>query len=43
MKHTIIPAVHLFLIREKSVLLARRFNTGYCDGNWSVPAGHVES
>jgi 8-oxo-dGTP diphosphatase len=35
-------AVHLFLVRENRVLLLRRYNTGYEDGNWSVPAGHLE-
>jgi 8-oxo-dGTP diphosphatase len=35
-------AVHVFLVREGSVLLLRRANTGYEDGNYSVPAGHLE-
>jgi ADP-ribose pyrophosphatase YjhB (NUDIX family) len=43
MKHTVIPAVHLFLIKENKILLARRFNTWFHDGDWSVTAGHVES
>lgn len=38
-----VVAVHLFLIRDGSVLLLRRANTGYEDGNYSVPAGHVEA
>lgn len=37
-----IVAVHLFLIKDNKILLLRRFNTGYEDGNYSVPAGHID-
>lgn len=39
--HTFI-ASYLLLIRDEKVLLLRRYNTGYRDGDYSVPAGHVE-
>jgi ADP-ribose pyrophosphatase YjhB (NUDIX family) len=42
-RHAIIPAVHLLLTDpQRGILLLRRANTGYFDGHYSVPAGHVE-
>ena len=35
-------AVHIFFLRDEQILLLRRFNTGYEDGNYSVVAGHVD-
>ncbi len=37
-----ISASHLFLIKDSQILLLRRANTGYEDGNYSVPAGHLD-
>lgn len=41
-RHKIVPAVYLILEKEGKILVARRCNTGYQDGNYQVPAGHVE-
>ena len=34
--------VHMFFLRENKILLIRRFQTGYMDGHFSVPAGHLD-
>jgi 8-oxo-dGTP pyrophosphatase MutT (NUDIX family) len=38
----VIPAAYVVLRRGDQVLLLLRANTGYMDGYWAVPAGHVE-
>jgi 8-oxo-dGTP diphosphatase len=38
----IIPAVYLVLTKNNKILLSRRFNTGYEDGKYSLPSGHLE-
>lgn len=41
-RHTLVPSVYLLLRKDNKVLLIRRANTGYRDGYYSFPAGHVE-
>lgn len=38
----VVPAAYVVLRRGDEVLLLLRANTGYMDGYWAVPAGHVE-
>jgi ADP-ribose pyrophosphatase YjhB (NUDIX family) len=38
----LISAVHVFLLREGKIFLLRRANTGWGDGLFSVPAGHLD-
>ena len=38
----IIPTSHLILVKDGKILLLRRFNTGWGDGNYSVIAGHLD-
>lgn len=42
-RHSNFPASYLVLFKGKKVLLLRRYNTGYEDGNYSLVAGHVDS
>jgi len=37
-----IASGYLLLIRNGKILLSRRFQTGYEDGKYSLPAGHIE-
>jgi 8-oxo-dGTP diphosphatase len=41
-RFTVIPAVYIVLRRDDKILLIRRANTGYHDGFYSLPAGHVD-
>ncbi len=34
--------VHLLFFRDDKILLIRRFKTGFRDGEYSVPAGHLD-
>ena len=38
-----VPASYLFLQKGDGILLMRRQNSGYYDGWYTVPAGHVEA
>ncbi|MFA5086296.1 MAG: NUDIX domain-containing protein [Candidatus Paceibacterota bacterium] len=38
----LIPSVYLILLKDGKVLLSRRFNTGYEDGNYGLVSGHAE-
>ncbi len=42
-RYKIIPASYLILLRDYKVLMLRRFNTGYGNGKYSLPSGHVEA
>ncbi len=38
-----VPASYMILKKDGKVLLAQRSNTGYYDGWYALPAGHLES
>ncbi len=38
----IIPTVYLILRKGNKILIARRYNTGFHDGDYSFPAGHLD-
>lgn len=41
-RHKMIPAVYVLMLRDFRVLLMRRRDTGYMDGWYGLPSGHVE-
>ena len=41
-RFSLIPEVHLILVKQGRVLMLRRFQTGYEDGKYSLIAGHVD-
>ena len=42
MPFALVPAAFVVLRRGRQVVLLRRSGTGYRDGYWALPAGHVE-
>lgn len=41
-RFTLIVDVHLFLLKKGAIFLLKRSNTGYMDGYYHVPAGHLD-
>ncbi len=41
-KFSLHAAVYLILVKNNQVLLLRRFNTGWEDGKYSLPSGHLD-
>jgi len=40
--YTVVIASYVIFQNDDKVLLSRRYNTGYRDGEYSLPAGHIE-
>ncbi len=38
----LIPSVYALFIRDEKILLSRRFQTGFEDGNYGLVAGHAD-
>ena len=41
-RFTFLATVNIFLIKENKILLIRRANTGFFDGSYEAPAGHID-
>lgn len=41
-RHFVVPAVYIVFRDGNKILLLQRANTGYQDGNYSMPAGHLD-
>jgi len=41
-RHKIVPACFLILKKENKILLLKRFNTGYMDGQYTLVSGHLD-
>lgn len=41
-RHRVAVAAYIILIKDNKVLLLKRVNTGYHDGDYSLPSGHIE-
>lgn len=41
-RHTVRVAVFVLLVKEGKTFLIRRANTGWADGMFTIPSGHVE-
>ncbi|MBZ1356405.1 MAG: NUDIX domain-containing protein [Candidatus Nealsonbacteria bacterium] len=41
-RFSLVADVHLFLIKNNKILFLLRENTGYMDGYYHVPAGHLD-
>ena len=42
MRHLIAPSVNIYILNGTKILLSRRANTGWMDGQLCPPGGHVE-
>lgn len=41
--YTVVISSYVIFQQDNKVLLSRRYNTGYRDGEYSLPAGHIEA